>query len=279
MDDSIIYSAVEDAGGLMDDLFVSDNDDGTSRIMFACERFREGSDIKGLEMTLILLGNTIGANILLQVAGRALRKDYDGKEGWCVMVKPCDEGTTENDVFNSIVLQIMEFIGKDSVYTPSGAKIRQVVEKFFGSVEITGKLYDLEETVKRIQSMYVNQFIERSSPKEKYEVVRNLNREMSITSKNEYEERKIEHLKYIDDPKMYFRDSWVSWYHFLGVNTAAFPQTKMEWVRACKEVGLTTWEEYKSKKSENLPNNPSEMYDDYTNWDKEFGVESEDHVW
>lgn len=279
MPEAVIYSAVEDADAPADDLFVSEKADGTPHILFACERYREGSDIKGLEMTLILMGNTIGANIVLQIAGRALRNDYEGKEGWCVIVRPSEEGTTEDDVFNSIVLEIMEFIDNETVSVPSSAKIRQVVERFFGNVAISGKVYDVEETVKRIQSLYVRQVFERSPPKEKYEVVQNLNKEMGITSKNQYVEHQSEHPKYIADPKAYFRDSWVSWYHFLGVDTTAFPQTKSEWVRVCKEMDLTSWEEYKSKNTGGLPVNPGEMYDDYTNWDKEFNVESEDHVW
>ena len=110
MPDWHIYTAVEDADASDDDKFVKDIADGQPRILLACERYREGSDIKGLEMTAILMGNTIGANILLQIVGRALRNDYNGKEGWCVIVKPSDEGTTEDDVFDSIVLEIMEFI-------------------------------------------------------------------------------------------------------------------------------------------------------------------------
>ncbi len=279
MPEAIIYTAVEDADASTDDSFVLENADGTPRILFACERYREGSDIKGLEMTLILMGNTIGANIVLQVAGRALRNDYEGKEGWCVIARPSEEGTTEDDVFDSIILQIMEFIGNETPSAPSNAKIRQVVEKFFGNVAIGGKMYDVEETVKRIQSLYVRQAFERSPPKEKYNVVRSINKEMRLMSKNEYEERQLEHLKYIANPKVYFRDSWVSWYHYLGVDTSAFPQTKQEWIRVCKEHELNTWEEYKSKKLAILPANPGEMYDDFTNWDKELGVESEDHVW
>jgi NADH:ubiquinone oxidoreductase subunit len=230
-------------------------------------------------MTLILMGNTIGANIVLQVAGRALRNDYEGKEGWCVIVRPSDEGTTEDDVFDSIVLQIMELIGKETASVPNSPKIRQVVEKFFGNVAISGKVYDVEETVKRIQSLYVRQAFERSPPKEKYDVVRNVNKEMGITSKNQYVERQADHLKYIADPKAYFRESWVSWYHYLGLDTSAFPQTKIEWIRECKEMDLNSWEAYTSKNSVVLPANPGEMYEDYDNWDKEFGIETEDHVW
>lgn len=278
MPDWHIYTAVEDADASDDDKFVKDIADGQPRILLACERYREGSDIKGLEMTAILMGNTIGANILLQIVGRALRNDYNGKEGWCVIVKPSDEGTTEDDVFDSIVLEIMEFIGKDDKTCSSKEKIKNVVENFFGPFAISGKIYNVAETIRRIQLMYSRKVFERSDPKEKYEVIRAFNKEMGLISKNDYTTRASEHPKYIEDPKIYFKNWWISWYHFLGVDTSAFPQTKSEWIRVCKDMNITSWSEYKKKCPPTLPTNPGEMYEDYTNPDKEFGLE-EEIVW
>jgi len=270
-----IYSAVEDADAVSDDKFVEDPADGQPRILFACERYREGSDIRGLEMTLILMGNTIGANILLQIVGRALRKDYDGKEGWCMIVRPSDEGTTQDEVFDSVILQIMEFIGKDDSVYQSREKIHQVVDKFFGPVAISGKVYNVDETILRIQCMYARKAFERSDPKQKYEVIRALNAELGLVSKDDYNSRAFDHAKYIENPKSYFKDQWVSWYHFLGVDTSNFPQTKLEWRRVWKNMGITSWTEYKQKNSAMLPLNPGEMYEDYTNPDREFEVEEE----
>jgi hypothetical protein len=85
--------------------------DGSLRILFACQRFREGSDVKGLEMTCALVGNTTAVYILLQICGRALRLDFEGKEGWCLIVRPSEQGTTEEDVLASIILDIFEFLG------------------------------------------------------------------------------------------------------------------------------------------------------------------------
>ena len=268
------YTAVEDADATADDKFISDVADGQPRILFACERYREGSDIKGLEMTSILMGNSIAAYILLQIAGRALRLDYKGKEGWCVIVRPSEEGTTEDEVFDAIVLEIMEFIGSDGP-SPTREKIKKVVEKFFGPVTISGKTYHVEETIQRIQAMYVRKAFERPDPKEKYEVIRELNRGLGLTSHAEYRASATVHPKYIDDPKKYFNHYWVSWYHFLGVDTSSFPQTKAEWTVRCKQLGITSWSEYKQKNSALLPINPGEMYEDYTNPDKEFGDEDE----
>ena len=83
---------------------------------------------------------------------------------------------------------------------------------------------------------------------------------------------------YIADPREYFKEWWVSWYHFLGVETDTFPHTKADWVRVCKERDILTWEQYKTTAAADLPMNPSEFYEDFTNWDKEMGVE-EEVVW
>ncbi len=271
-----VYTAVEEARTAhTDEEFVSAPADGNLRILFACERYREGSDIKGLEMTCILMGNTIGANILIQIAGRALRNDYAGKEGWCIIARPSEPGTTEDDILDSIVLQIMEFLGDGERATTSAKKIRKLVERFFSNVSVNGKVYDIEETVQRIQALYVRKTFERANSKEKYDVIRSINRELGIQSKIAYEEYTGHHPKYIQNPKVYFRDSWISWYHFLGIDTTRFPQTKSDWTRIWKERGITSWEDYKKRGYEDLPTEPGEMYESYTNPIDEFQVEEE----
>lgn len=274
------YTAIEQDTqyALSDDRFLSDAADGQPRILFACERYREGSDIGGLEMTLVLMGHTIAAYILLQIAGRALRCDHAGKEGWCVIVRPSDHGTTEDDVFDSIVLNIMECIGKEDA-VPSKEKTRRIVETFFGPVAIHGKVYRVEETIERIQAMYVRKTFERADPKEKYDVIRALNRDMGLCSRHEYALCSTTHPRYITDPRTYFKDQWVSWYHFLGVDTSAFPPTKTEWTARWKQMGIRTWMEYTQKKSPHLPANPGEMYENYTNPIAEFNEEDDEIVW
>ena len=240
-----IYSAVEDAHASTDDKFVKDTADGTTRVLFACERYREGSDIFGLEMTVVLMGDTIGAHIAIQISGRALRNDYLGKEGWCIIIRPSEDGTVEDDVFDSIMLQMIDFIGMCT--NPTQYKVRQIVEKYFGRMEASGKIYDVEETVHRIQTFYARKAFERATPKEKYEVVRNLNRDLMIQTKEQYNQKSNVHLKFIENPRFYFKDHWISWFHYIGIDTSAYPQTKSEWVNKCKEVGILRWQDYKEK--------------------------------
>jgi hypothetical protein len=277
MPDWHIYAAVDDSRlAASDKLFLTDVADGQPRILFACERYREGSDIYGLDMTLVLMGETISAYILLQIAGRALRCDYPGKEGWCVVVRPSDDGTTEDDVFDSIVLDIVDLIGCDR--NGDGVATRRIVENFFGSVSINGKVYCVEETIKRIQSMYARKAFECADPKEKYHVIRDMNRQMGLRSRDEYESHADIHPKYIVDPRAYFKIQWVSWYHFLGIDTSLYPSTKSEWIRVCTDERIRSWSDYKGRCDKYLPTNPGEMYEDFTNWDKEFGSD-EEIVW
>ena len=272
-----IFRAVEDISVADDEEFVNEPADGLPRILFACERYREGSDITGLEMTGILMGNTIAANILIQIIGRALRADYKGKEGWCCIFRPSEEGTTEEDVLDQILLEITEILGRNDLpMTPK--EIRRMVETFFGTTTVRDRLFSVEETVARVQAIYERRIFQRGNTREKYECVREVNKELQLTSREEYQKSTNLRTTFIDDPRSYFRDSWSSWYHFLGINTSKFPPTKAEWVHLCKEKHLLTWENYKNYDESDLPKNPSELYEDFTNWDKEMGIE-EEVVW
>ena len=151
-------------GARSDKQFISDVADGSPRILFACQRYRQGSDIKGIEMTVVLFNATIATNVVVQIIGRALRKDanYDNKEGWCVLVKTrCPESSgesddTEEDVLDSILLEFANFVlvsSGSSVHTKQ--KIREFVMQFLVPLRNDNKNYSIEETVNRMQCMYL----------------------------------------------------------------------------------------------------------------------------
>lgn len=268
-----IYTAID--GERTDTEFISAPIDKTPKILFACQRFREGSDIRGLEMTAKLMGNTSAAYILLQICGRAGRIDGNkDKEGWCLLIRPSEAGTSEQDVLDSILLDVIEFMGKsDKLLTKK--ETEDLLRTYVGDISLSGSTCSLDETIERVQAAYVRKEYAKRTPKEKYAHVRSQNKDLGLVSKDDYMERGA---SLIYDPRSYFKDWWICWYHFLGVDTSDFPQTKPEWIRVCKEMGLKTWDDYKKAVTSSLPANPGEMYEDYTNWDKEFGVE-EEIVW
>ena len=271
-----IYSAVD--GERTDTAFVKAPIDSTPKILFACQRYREGADIRGIEMTAKLLGNTSAAYILLQICGRAGRIDENkDKEGWCLLVRPSEKGTSEQDVLATVLLDVLEFMGKsDKPLTKKD--IERLLRAYLGDISLNGSSCSINETIERVQAVYVRKEYAKRTPKEKYSHIREQNKELSLKSRDEYRERQSEHPTYIEDPQSYFKDWWVSWYHFLGVDTSAFPQTKPEWVRVCKDRGIATWDQYKTLGNDDMPKNPIEMYEDFTNWDTEIGVE-EEIVW
>jgi len=273
-----VYTAVEHGDANADIEFVDAPLTHNPAVMFACDRFREGSDIKGLEMTAKMIGDTIAGNIIVQIAGRALRKDYEDKEGWCLLVKIAEAGTTPDDIFGDIIGYISQFLRREVKGLHKPRNIAKQLADFVGDVRIGSKSYSQEETIVRIQAIQNRQVWEKGEPKERYDIVRDLNKQYGLTSKVAYHDFAPSHERYIEDPKVYFKDRWISWYHYLGVDTTHFPQTKPMWLRLCKDMGLTKWDSYKQKHNEHLPANPGEMYEDYTNWDQEFGSE-EEIVW
>ena len=271
---AIVYLGVGDER--TDYNFIKAPADGQLRILFACDRYREGSDIVGLDMTAILIGNTISAYILIQILGRALRKDYEGKEGWCLIVSPCEEHETIDSIFDRIALDIITFVGEKK--NLERQDFERHVAVYMGDVNIAGEIISNKETIDRIQAAYLRREYPKRTSKEKYNTVCQLNKEMGLTSKYEYHDKSATHIRFIEDPEKYFKDCWNCWYDFLGVDYSAFPQTKTEWIRVCKERGIITMEDYMKKCSKDLPKYPGHLYEDYTNWDSEMMTE-EEIVW
>lgn len=272
MTNTEVYSAID--GERTDYEFVNAPSDGKLRILFVCQRYREGSDVRGVEMCCTLVGNTTAAYIMLQICGRALRNDYENKEGWFLIARPSEEGTTDEDVLASIVLDIASIIGDK--LNPGGEPVLRI---YLGDMKTAdGTSVSIEETIRRVQDMYVRRDYERRTHKEKYALVRDVNREMRLKSRLEYFESVEKHPKFIESPENYFKTYWTCWYDFLGIDTTMFPPTKLEWKQLCKENGITSWSEYKKRKDLCLPENPGELYPDYTNPDEEFETETE-MVW
>lgn len=116
--------------------------------------------------------------------------------------------------------------------------------------------------------------------KERYTVVQYWNKKLGLHNKHEYNTSVQDHPVWINDPQNYFREEWQSWYHFLDIDLSQFPDTKEQWINCCIQRGLLTWDDYKENHSYDLPEDPGQLYDSYTNWDKEFGsVKDDEHIW
>lgn len=269
------YGAINDER--TDDAFLKAPVNEIPQILFACQRYREGSDIPGLEITGKLMGDRTAAHTLIQISGRALRIDYPEKEGWCLIARPSDPGTTVDDVLESILLEILDFLGKADKNLEA-KEVSAIVKRYFGELDVEGSKCSIQETIDRIQSAYARIQFTKRTPKERYSMIQGYNKELGLTSKVLYQEKSETHPRYIPDPQSYFKDCWISWYHFLGVDTSRFPQTKAEFHNICSERGITSWDMYKEKRGDDLPANPGELYLNWTNPISEFAVQEEE-VW
>jgi superfamily II DNA or RNA helicase len=238
---ALIYSAID--GQRTDEAFIKAPADGSIQILFACQRFREGSDVKGLDMTCALVGNTTAVYILLQMCGRALRLDYEGKEGWCLIVRPSEQGTTEDDVLASIILDIIEFLG-DSKKKREVKDIEPLIKTFLGEVSVSGSSLTLEETIKRVQAAYVRRLYIRQK-----KVVEGLSykdlvsnvRALEIKSRSDYSEKAL--LNELPDTPSDIR-GWISWYDLLNASADEKRMTLYDLQKFCKDNSILTKEDY-----------------------------------
>ena len=236
-----IYSAID--GERTDEAFIKAPADGSIRILFACQRFREGSDVKGLDMTCALVGNTTAVYILLQICGRALRLDFQGKEGWCLIVRPSEQGTTEDDVLASIILDIIEFLG-DSKKKREVKEIEPLIKTFLGEVSVSGSSLTLEETIKRVQAAYVRRLYIRQKKAAEGLTYKDLSskvRSLNIRTRSEYSEKFL--INELPDVPSDIR-SWISWYDLLRATPDEKRMTLYDLQKLCKDNAILTKGDY-----------------------------------
>ena len=236
-----IYSAID--GERTDKDFINAPADGSIRILFACQRYREGSDVRGLDMTCALVGNTTAVYILLQICGRALRLDYDGKEGWCLIVRPSEQGVTEGDVLESIILDIIDFNG-DSKKKREIKEIEPLIMTFLGEVSVSGSSLSVEETIKRVQAAYERRLYIRqrkASEGMTYKDLVTKVRSLQIKSRSEYSEKAL--LNELPENPSDIR-GWISWYHMLRGHLDVKRMSLDDLQKLCKDNSIFTKDEY-----------------------------------
>lgn len=236
-----IYSAID--GERTDEAFIKAPADGSIRILFACQRFREGSDVKGVDMTCALVGNTTAVYILLQICGRALRLDYEGKEGWCLIVRPSEQGTTEDDVLASIILDIFEFLG-DSKKKREIKDIEPLIRTFLGLVSVSGSTLSLQETIDRVQAAYVRRLYNRQKKVAEglsYKDLVSKVRTLEIKSRYDYSKKAL--VNELPDNPSDIR-GWISWYDLLRARPDEKRMTLYDLQKFCKDNSIITKEDY-----------------------------------
>lgn len=233
-------------GAHPDSEFIKDEADGSLRILFACQRYRQGSDIKGIEMTMVLFNSTIATNVFVQIMGRALRRDYAyaNKEGWCVIVKTRSEGEeeTSEDVMDGILLEMASFLILSSTSDADNKKTKkQQLQDFvsqFLEFDVDRKEFSIEETVERMQCMYLRkEYVSGNKGVREYCV------DKGIDSSFEYAEHRKTETR-ISLPCDIPCQSTETVYAFLHPNASCMQ--KSEFINVLKTHDLSTSQKYES---------------------------------
>lgn len=248
--------------------FISAHFKNSPHILFTCQKYREGSDIKGIEMNNIVVGNSIEPYILVQIAGRALRYEYENKEGWCnIFKKTSKETETAEQALYDIFKRLSDdydlfSIDHDKKELPNIQQISHIIREYIGEIKIDTKTYDKDKAINIINRLYTREHLNKIN----YEYCREINSTLGLKTKYEFFELFKSGNYPVDldnDPNLKFKDKWVSWYDFMAVDVSKYPRDIDEWVKICKANGVSDEQSYNKLllKNNNLPPSPSEMYD------------------
>jgi len=116
-----------------------------------------------------------------------------------------------------------------------------------------------------------------SEEQDEFNYIQQLNKELNIQSKEDYVKFKdVLGENYIDKPEEYFKSKgvWKNWLDFLGIDTSLFISNKQEWFSLCKQLNISSLEDYKNAASinERLPMNPGDFYINFTSISRELNI-------
>jgi len=109
-----------------------------------------------------------------------------------------------------------------------------------------------------------------------YNYVKSINKSLKLNSRIDYENSKDIHENFIENPNRYFinKGVWINWCDFLGYDTSNLIPTKQKWINFCKEKEVKSIEDYKRLLSihNELPKDPEDFYNDFSNFSNELGL-------
>uniref|UniRef100_A0A6C0ANN7 Helicase ATP-binding domain-containing protein n=1 Tax=viral metagenome TaxID=1070528 RepID=A0A6C0ANN7_9ZZZZ len=226
-----------------DEVFRNATRDDSIHILFACSRYKEGSDIKNLEMTSTLIGNTIAAHNSIQISGRALRIDYPEKEGWCLISRPSDETVTYQDILDMISLDIVDLILSGNNNLVKG-DFERIIRNYIYDIDGNGNKINIHESVDRLQAAYIRrQYARRNKAVEglSYKDLKTKVNDLGITSRSEYSEKAL--IKELPDIPSDIR-GWISWYDLLRATPDEKRMTLYDLQKFCTDNTITKKDDY-----------------------------------
>ncbi len=278
-----IYNKVLHSGNCDDvQSEITDFKDSKLGIISCVYIFGEGVDIP--ELNGVCIAGKMNSEIrIVQYLLRPNRL-HDTKEKAYIIIPyiDTDNWEDENNSFEKVRVIISQMRNGDDLIEQKIKvsmlnKKYEVKEKDKSEFQHQYEFNDCELEKIKIRLRYSKSLLSKNSEEqEEYNYVRLLNQELNIDSIQKYNECKKNHSHFIEDPVMYFGNKgvWHNWYHFMGIETQHYIQTKEEWIKFCKEIKVSSLEDYYKKCEiyKELPKYPSEYYKTFTTINNELDL-------
>lgn len=255
--------------------------------------FGEGVDIPRLNGVCVA-SNMRSEIRIVQYLLRPNRLDYSKPNKKAYIIIPYIEGTENNWDNDRIsfanirtIISHMRNVDKNVEQKICLQSVnKQVVKKDNQPDDITAKkIYDdyvLEGDVEELNNLKIRLRYSKTlcsdftEEQDEYYYIRSLNKALNLKSKEEYVICKDRHYNFIENAEEYFihKGVWKDWYDFLGTDTSLFIQSKQLWIEFCKNKKIKTLCDYNKCCDiyDVLPRNPSDFYNDFTNFNNELGI-------
>lgn len=240
--------------------------------------FSEGFDLPKLNG--VVFSENMESDIrVVQSALRPNRLDYNNPNKKAYIIIPyIDSIDWDNKSFNKCRKIISKIRNVDETIEQK-ITISNIKTRNSNSKEINNYNYSLESNIDQLNNIKLRLKYSRtlesnlSEEQDEYNYIKSINKEMNISSKEEYVINKDNHKNYIDDSEKYFKIKgvWKNWYDFIGFDINQFIKNKDEWIKFCKEINIKSLEDYKEKCKiyKQLPKDPENFYIGFTNIDFE----------
>lgn len=257
----------------------------TNSIAYVVAKYSMGYDFNKIDL-ICFSDYKISSKDIIQSIGRGTRPDALGLDGrnknkQLNVLLPVFPDSEDIDKYYRIAEVLAYLVGEveislDKIVFTYSNEIKEVEHNENALTDYTGI-----ETV-RSKVFEATKFILNRTKKITYKYIKELNKKLRLKSRNDYLQSAPRHQYFIKDPETTFKQEWVSWYDFIGLDTSTYLQTKEEFITYCTINSISTCDEYNihylTNKNNKLPQDPFQMYPTFTNWDDELN-EQEELVW
>jgi len=279
--------------------------------MICVNRYREGSDIKHLDVCIYLDRVKRRTTLVaMQTSGRVLRVDIEKKKthGYIIDTFINDDKEQVEILSATIILGYYNKILHFSEDTSENKKNFENYKKLIDTIEektkynektreLTIRLDDnnknknmtikLELTTKTIDWKFLKTILVNTIDKIydinndehlilEYEKLKNKMKQNKFISSRDFIKQyksMAEENDYELEPDIkYEKHGWKNWYDFLNINITSYPKTKEKLIELCKKNNINTEKDYlKNTKVLNMPYYPQELYNNWSSYGNELG--------